>query len=517
MNSSKLHISDRLIAIFLALIVFMAVLSTMGNNCPWGDDFAAYINEAIAIANGSFDEQISINSFMHPSTLSSEGIGTDLVYVWGYPLILALVYKLVGYDTLSFQSIIYYKVPSLLALSLLSALMYYFFRRRFNKSASLALSALLCLHPCYIEAVNYVYSDIVFLFFSWLSLYLAELMTDRLDTPKPLVPAILLGVSLWATYAIRLNGSSIVATAALIQLLAILRKRCRDMKAIGFQLLPYALALVLTFIFNNFVFATPTSNISDVGAIDFETFKNNLSLYTLALRYFLFYLPGIIYPSGFEAKLLFVFVPLLLIGLIRSFKRELPYVLFLFGTYIILLLLPYNQGMRYCFGIFPVLLMLLGYCAKWFWELLKRFVPKSVRPAGIIAPVLSLFILCSATYSNLSGEFFRFLTQTPTTYEDNGSRAYSDSAKEIYSYIQANTDGDSVIAFQKPRVLYLNTGRLAFNPTVNGHSLDEADYYLECHYFDNSGEAAMISDYDGQLALIYSNANFNLYSITKAQ
>jgi hypothetical protein len=80
-------------------------------------------------------------------------------------------------------------------------------------------------------------------------------MADRLDTPKPLVPAILLGISLWATCAIRLNGSSIVAAAAFIQLLSLIRKRCRDVKAIGFQLLPYVIALVLTFIFNNFVFA----------------------------------------------------------------------------------------------------------------------------------------------------------------------------------------------------------------------------------------------------------------------
>jgi len=89
--------------------------------------------------------------------------------------------------------------------------------------------------------------------------------------------------------------------------------------------------------------------------------------------------------------------------------------------------------------------------------------------------------------------------------------------RKFYSYIQSNTDSDSVIAFQKPRVLYLNTGRLAFNLSVNGHSLDEADYYLECNYLDNNSETAMISAYDGQLVQIYSNVHFNLYSVTKAQ
>lgn len=65
--SSIRSVSDRALAFFVALIVFLTVLSTLDNDCMWGDDFAAYISEGIAIAEGRFGQQVAMNSFMHSS------------------------------------------------------------------------------------------------------------------------------------------------------------------------------------------------------------------------------------------------------------------------------------------------------------------------------------------------------------------------------------------------------------------------------------------------------------------
>ena len=124
--------------LILFTVIFIAILTlsvfSLDNDCPWGDDYAAYISEGISIADGYFDEQVKLNLFMHPSILPEEARSGSLVYVWGYPLIMALVYKFVGFDRVSFSSIIYYKLPSALALALLAGVLFLFLRRRMGRA-----------------------------------------------------------------------------------------------------------------------------------------------------------------------------------------------------------------------------------------------------------------------------------------------------------------------------------------------------------------------------------------------
>ena len=56
---------------------------------------------------------------------------------------------------------------------------------------------------------------------------------------------------------------------------------------------------------------------------------------------------------------------------------------------------------------------------------------------------------------------------------------YADSCLEAYEFLRTQTPPEAVIAFYKPRALYLNTDRVAFRVGINGHTLEEADYYME--------------------------------------
>ena len=103
----RLKADHILFAVIVISILFINVFS-LDNNCYWGDDFAAYISEGISIVDGYFDEQVKLNVLMHPSPLPDEALSGSLVYVWGYPLLLALVYSFAGFDRVGFTSIIYY-------------------------------------------------------------------------------------------------------------------------------------------------------------------------------------------------------------------------------------------------------------------------------------------------------------------------------------------------------------------------------------------------------------------------
>lgn len=203
-----------LFALIVAAILFLSVFC-LTNTCYWGDDFAAYISEGIAIAEGKFDEQVLLNVQMHPSELPDEALKGSLVYVWGYPLLLALVYKLVGFDRVGFSSIIYYKLPSAIALALMAGILFLLLRRRFGKPLSFMLAFLFSACYEFSVQINTLYSDVVFLFFAALSLFILELFLDEKQEKKKLVLGVFLGISLWYTYETRLNGISILFACAL--------------------------------------------------------------------------------------------------------------------------------------------------------------------------------------------------------------------------------------------------------------------------------------------------------------
>ena len=131
MNSYKYTVRDYIAALLVTVFVLLTGIPSLTTGVPeWGDDFAAYINEGIAIAEGDFHELTIKNYTMHPSTYSAEASDDGLVYVWGYPLFLAGIYKMVGFDRVDYSTVIYYKIPSLLALSLLGGVQVLFYRRK---------------------------------------------------------------------------------------------------------------------------------------------------------------------------------------------------------------------------------------------------------------------------------------------------------------------------------------------------------------------------------------------------
>ena len=91
--------------------------------------------------------------------------------------------------------------------------------------------------------------------------------------------------------------------------------------------------------------------------------------------------------------------------------------------------------------------------------------------------------------------------------------AYSAQAVEVYRYIMDNTPEDSVIAFRKPRALFLNTQREAFSHGVNGNEERHRDYYLICTDLDAEAEKRYLSTYGENSREVFSNDLFTLFQI----
>ncbi len=442
--------TDWLFALAATLIVLLfGSLSLTTGIYPWGDDCAAYISEGIAIADGKLPEQAQMNLFYHPSDLPQEAIESgSLVYVWGYPLLLSVIYKIAGFSA---DTVIFYKLPQILCLALTAGALVLLFRKR------LPVTILLMECICGLEekgrsviAVGIVYS-----------------------------------LSLWFTYETRLSGSAVcvLAFAEHILLLYPLVKKSSNRKRMIIQhLLPYLLFGLFVLVSERLWLLPATTNFSDFSV---QIDKSALFHYYLEMIFKYFKI-----IAG-EGNILFV---LFLVGMIvTGFQKKNIYLtVLLMGTIIANSNLPYVQGPRYIYNVLPFVLLYAANGIVLAADLIKKFsrkmaakikkdsvkkklasvIPKICKVLIVITAVLVLINVCSygarKAYDNI------------THWGENPKEdAYSSYAIETYQYISGNTDPQSVICFEKPRMLYLNTGRKSFRYGVNGHELADADYYLK--------------------------------------
>ncbi len=509
---------DRILAAFVTVLVLILCAMTLTAGLPyWGDDSAAYISEGIAIANGSLQKQAELNYIMHPSELPEEATPEGLVYVWGYPLVLSGVYNLAGFDRVNYSSVIWYKIPLLLSLSLLAGVQYLFFRRRFSAGVSAVSSLVLCFSENLVENLNYLYSDILFLFFSMLSFLAMELYSEESKSTgmesrvkkRNLFLGLFYGAILWYTYEIRLNGITVCIAASVGHAVSLWKSR-NQLKRTNILpcLFPYVVMICLIVVSEQFFLAQATSNMSAVGKAAPEIIGSNIQFYWKQIYNFLNGLPRIKFKyTGY------IFAMACITGIFRKgFSLENLYLtLLLFGTLFINITLSYNQGLRYLYNILPIFLMYTVYGLQAAW----RRVSSVISFSGKIRAVIMLCAVCTMLLLPLLNIVSDGIDNRKNWGYTGDGDVYSKEAVDMYRYIRENVPEDKIIAFGKPRSLYLNTERISMRTGCNGHTIADADYYLEYestyHIFAGEKEEAEATPKE----TIYKNRLFTLYSVNK--
>ena len=515
MKSAEKRI-DRRMALLAFLLTLAVLCSGLTNDSQWGDDFAGYLNQGIALGEGRLDAQIRLNVFMHPSRLPEEA-GETLVYSMGYPLLLSGVYRLAGFDRTGFTSIVWYKLPSVLALAGLAAILYTFYRRRFPAWLSLTFGVLFCIHPEMRSLVDSLYSDAVFLFFAVLTLSMTEVFLSALSAGqhrRALWSGVVMGLAAGMTCATRLNGAVFCAGAGVMHLLYLRKKENRRGRW-GLHAVPWIVFLILAAVFGGAVFPSATSNLSDFSRWSWGMLAKNAEDYLQGMAYWTARLVGI-WP---RRSMLFVVTGamgavlglLAVLGAVKAGRREGVYLAILILTGAAVLILPYNQRLRYCYPVLPFMLLFAGYGGKALWKRMWSGRPAGERRARPVAALLVCLALTVITARSFSGDLLR-LVRGEDVRESGCGTPFSAEAVDMYRFIRDNTPEESVIAFQKPRALYLATERRSFRLPVNGHSLAEADYYLYCRALDDREETEIIDGFKGTLRPMYSIGGFSLYA-----
>ncbi|HSL44275.1 MAG TPA: hypothetical protein VK897_12635 [Anaerolineales bacterium] len=438
-------------ALFPVLILISLILgaATLRRGHEWGDDFAWYIMQAKSVVDTEMDEFMEQSVFTN--TQSTTHLG-PLAYPWGYPLILTPVYALKGINML------WLKLPALFFYAGFLICLYLLMRDRLTQVESLLIVALFAFNPLLLQFLDQILSDIPFLFFSTLSLFLMTRPARR-----GTLHYMLIGVAIFCTTFLRVTGVLLLGCFLIVEFFRLLSHRHDRVMVIEIITRSFIVGsvFVLLWIANLILFPSGGESYLSQYVGPLETARRFAPAY--------FHVFSDFFGEGTGWRFLYYLLLFFFaLGAWEKRKQEPIFLLFFILWMVIHVTYRYWQGPRYIFPLLPIFIYLT-------FEGMKAAVRK--LPAqyhatgqrvfqGFWILLAGIFLLTSAfnAYANLQNN-----------REINGP--FDSYSLEVYDYIKEKTPEDSVVIFFKPRVMVMMTE----HPTIMSTECDrmlKGDYLV---------------------------------------
>jgi hypothetical protein len=318
------------------------------------------------------------------------------------------------------------------------------------------------------------------LFFMLLSLYLVE--RNRLNMGYQL----LLSAAIIMTYLIRDIG--LVLIPVLMMQLYFKSEKNADntidyLKKNALFLLPIACFCVFWLSKSLFLKTDNTNLFTALSAANVKTIVSNTGYYIFVLGE----LWGVNSSYILRISVLILFGLFFFKGIYKSEKQDRHFILLIVLTMGLYILFPGRQGLRYLFPIVPFIFY---------------FSIHGVLNTPFLNEWQNMFLISLALYLGVQSFYksinFRAIsTDQITTIE----------AKSLYNWVKTNTLANDIIAFKKPRLLRLMTGRNGFTNSDDTKVLQSAATYL----IENDKPKRV----DSLFNTVYQNAHFIVYKINK--
>ena len=423
--------ANRLLFIIIVISLLLGA-ATLRRGHLWGDDWAWYVLQAKSVLNGTMDEFMETSAFTNNESTTYVG---PLAYPWGYPLILAPAYALRGIHPLVL------KLPALFLYAGFLIILYLLMRNRLTESESLLIVALFAFNPMMIDSLDQILSDIPFLFFSTLSLWLITR-----DGRRNIWQNIVIGASVFFVVFIRATGILLLGSFLFVEFLKLIahHRDWETVRKIVLDSLTVLGSFIVLFVITSLLFPSGGSSyFAQYAGMTVETIRN------FAIRYFAVY--SSFFGEGSGWKILYYgLVIFFLIGVWRRWREDLIFVIFFVSWMMVHIAYPYWQGPRYIFPVLPIFFYFIFQGMKF---ALGRLAPEHARTGqrvfyGFWSLLIVFFLITSSAQA---------LTNLKNNRDISGPfDAYS---KEVYKYIQEQTPAKSVVIFFKPRVMKLMTDR----------------------------------------------------------
>lgn len=422
---------ERIFVFGIILVALILGAGMLRSGHEWGDDWAWYVLQAQSIWDGTVDEFIEISDFTNYQSTTHLG---PLAYPWGYPLILTPFYALNGISPLTL------KIPGLLFFGGFLFVLYLFSASRLTQTESLILVALFAFNPLLLLFTDHIISDIPFLFFSTLTLYLVTR-----DEPRSRWHYAFIGAAVFGTTFLRATGLLLLGSFLAVEFFSLVRQRSdRDaVKRIVINSFIVCAVFAALWIVNAMIFpGGGESYLTQYENLTADLVRGFIGLYFMIFGWFFGAEPG------WQYLYYFVLAFALIGAWIR--RREEPFFLWFFVVWMLVhVTYPYWQGPRYIFPLLPIFI----YFAFQGMKFVIGKLPEKNQTTGqwvfhgFWLLIIGYFLVYSASsvYVNLkedrqiNGPFDRF-------------------SMEVYDYIKRKAPPDSVLIFYKARVMRLMTG-----------------------------------------------------------
>jgi hypothetical protein len=417
-----------LAGILVILLIGIFHFATLREGHPWGDDFAQYILHARNLVTGVPYAQTGY--IFNPYEI----VTGPPAYPPVTALLLAPAYALSGAD---------YFPMKLIMIACLMASLFFFWKLiqpRLALWQSLAVVAAVGIAPAIWEYTNMVGSELPFLAFSFLALYLMD-RPHRVHGPgpPPLLAgwALLTGAAMYLSYATRSVGMILPPVLLLTEWIRYRRVSRFGVLAAGVAVAAMVIQSVTLRSESNYVteIGRPAGVIAQGIVINaWNYFRESSGFWSNG------------YSRLLAVGLYFLTLPLAAAGFVRSIAwRERisamdVYFVVSFGP---LLIYPTVPGVRYFLPLFPIYIFYLFAGAVW----LGVWRPQPLRwaPIGLAA---ALWLSYAGWYSQAT------FTPFPDGLRDPQFR-------EMVRYVETGTDPGARFMFRKPRLLALASGRAA--------------------------------------------------------
>jgi len=473
--------------ICLGLIAASAVLLgffTLSRGHLWWDDFAGYLLQSKSILDWKMGEEVRRNAFTVEN--SSYPPGPE-AYPWGFPLLMAPVYAVFGLNPLwlKMMGLVFYGV-FVLCTALLA-------RSSLDEIDTLLVTGMLAFAPSLIGANDLIQSDIPFLAFSTLGLFLI----GRFPSGKT-AEGVAAGAVIFMAFFLRTNGVLLLAPLLVSGLLAYWpdwRSMLRKLAAPGLTFAGLAALQMIIFPGGQSSYFTHFSMFSPARLLD-------------NLMYYL-WLPALTFeqiPGGWA-----LYPPLAALALVSlgaHWRRDAGLHVYGWITCLLFIIWPERQGLRF---IYPALPFLFIAAFDGLRLSIGRLRPGWQKMAGRAArAILGLVALAAFGVSAFSA-----VQVMKGGREINGP--FDVYSKQMYEFVREETPVESVMVFVRPRALRLFTDRNAFM-TENCSDLVKGDYVILHQKMGESGQIApddVGACVEVALEEVYRNKRFSVYMIRK--
>jgi len=416
----------------VAILLISALLGTsmLTRGHVWWDDFAAYIMQAKSILAGDMPGFVAHNTITIKNSSSQLG---PITYPWGYPLLLAPVYGFLGFSLLGFKLV---GVAFYLAFLIV---FYLLMRRRFTRIESLLAASLFAFNLTLLGFLDYILTDIPFLFVSTLVILLIDRYAS--EPNHKLFFLFLIGAAIFAGTFLRTPGIVMLGVFLAYQAWRVLLDRS-SIKRIALDSIVTVVSFGLFWVLTSAIFPggqdSYFSHFEEYG-FGIESILRNAKDYFLVMGMFFSGLP-------LQDGIFWLFVGFFTIGVLSRLKTDMLFVLVTLLVYLANVVWPEWQGIRFMFPVLPffVYFALRG---------MKAFSIRVGDKKGIVPYTIStLLVIGFLSVSSLSA-----LGNLRSGRQINGP--FDPYSMGLYEFIEDETPAESVIVFFRPRVMRLMTGR----------------------------------------------------------